>query len=82
MGYSPWGHKESDTTEQTDRRVPQGWRRGGLEISLVRILSSVLTPCILCCYDIPPCGILSTSSRTSVSFQAPCHVTEPVEKDA
>ena len=48
-------------SRQTDRRVlPQGWRRGGLEISLVRILSRVVIPCILdpesilCHYDCPP----------------------------
>ena len=22
MGYSPWGHKESDTTEVTEHQVP------------------------------------------------------------
>ena len=48
-------------SRQTDRRVlPQGWRREGLEISLVRILSRVVIPCILdpksilCHYDCPP----------------------------
>ena len=30
VGYSPWGHQESDTTEQVGMKMNEGWCKNGI----------------------------------------------------
>ena len=79
MGYSPWGHKESDTTEVTEYiciqcvRTTETQRRGFLPIK-TSCRVTVQSPPVLaptCLHSVPIVGIFYTHVNCSTGRASP-----------